>query len=86
MLHVELAKWAAENGVERIDLCRGENQMKTSLMSGSLPVAVGLVDRRRIRQTLTRGYYVLRKLVYATPLRGTPLKAFRRIRNRVSRG
>ena len=85
VLHVELAKWAAENGIERIDLCRGENQMKSSLMSGSTPVAIGSVDRRLIRQTLARGYYVLRKLVYATPLRGAPLKTFRRIRNSISR-
>ena len=85
ILHVELARWAAEVGIERIDLGRGENQMKASLMSGAFPVAIGSIDRRFIQRTLTRGYYGLRNLIHASPFRNTSIQAIRKIRNRIAR-
>ena len=81
LLHIELARQAVEEGVRRIDLGRGANQMKTSLRSGGIPLALGAVDRRPINRFIRHGWYKTRDLVYATPLRGLPLRFYRRIRN-----
>ena len=81
ILHLELAKKAAESGVKRIDLGRGYNQMKASLMSGAIPVAIGSVELRPINRVLRTGWYGARELVHSTPLRGVPLRMYRRLRN-----
>jgi CelD/BcsL family acetyltransferase involved in cellulose biosynthesis len=81
LLHLELARSLAELGVKRIDLCRGANQLKTSLASGSLPVAVGCVDRRPLKRLLRSGWFRTRSLVYASPLREPSLQLYRRARN-----
>jgi CelD/BcsL family acetyltransferase involved in cellulose biosynthesis len=85
ILHVELARWAADAGINRIDLCRGENQMKTSLASDAFPVAVGSVDCRFLQRTLTRSYYGLRNLVHATPFREASIQTIRRLRQWITR-
>jgi len=81
LLHLELAKSAAELGVRRIDLGRGENPMKTSLASGAFPVAIGCVDRRPVNRLLRRGWHRLRDFANSSPLAKTPLAAYRRVRN-----
>jgi CelD/BcsL family acetyltransferase involved in cellulose biosynthesis len=43
---MELAQAANPAGISRIDLGRGSEQAKTTVMSGATPVADGLVDRR----------------------------------------
>lgn len=80
ILQLEITRWAAANGICRIDLCRGENQMKRSLASGTFDVAVGSVDHRLLHRTLTRSYYGLRNLVHASPVRDVSLKAVRRLK------
>lgn len=80
ILHLELAEWAARQDVYRIDLCRGENQMKLSLASDAFDVAVGAVDHRFVHRTLTRSYYGLRNLVHASPFSEASMKAVRRIK------
>jgi CelD/BcsL family acetyltransferase involved in cellulose biosynthesis len=84
LLHLELARSLAELGVERIDLCRGENQLKTSLASGAFPVAIGCVDRRPFKRMLRSGWFRTRKLVYASPLREPSLQLYRQARNWVT--
>ncbi len=81
ILHLELARHAAEAGVVRIELGRGDNPMKSALASGAYPVAIGSVDRPGIRRALNTSWYFARDFVHATPLRGAPLNVFRRIRN-----
>jgi CelD/BcsL family acetyltransferase involved in cellulose biosynthesis len=81
LLHMELAKQAAEMGIRRIDLGRGYNRMKASLMSGAFPVAVGTVDGRPLRRALRSGWYVARSVAHSAPLRGTPLRMYRQFRN-----
>lgn len=81
ILHVELAKKASEMGIKRIDLGRGYNQMKASLMSGAMPVAIGCVELRRLNRVLWAGWYGARRLVHASPLKGAPLQVYRRLRN-----
>ncbi len=81
LLHLELAKSAAELGVRRIDLGRGENRMKASLGSGAFPVAIGCVDRRPVNRLLRKGWHRLRGFANSSPLAKTPLAAYRRVRN-----
>lgn len=49
VMHLELLQHTAEQGVEKIDLGRGINQLKSSLMTHSAPLAVGCVRRKRLR-------------------------------------
>ncbi len=81
ILHIELAKKAAEMGIKRIDLGRGYNQMKIGLMSGSIPLAIGSVELRIINNVLRSGWYNTRNLVHASPLGRTPLRVYRALRN-----
>ena len=81
LLHLDLARAVADRGVHRIDLGRGENQLKSSLASGAFPVAIGCVDRRPISRLLRSGWFRTRALVYASPLRGPSLQLYRRARN-----
>ena len=78
LLHLELAKRAAKLGVTRIDLGRGENQLKRSLMSGTIPVALGSVDRRFFHRLLTTGWYQLRDLAPQIPGGGLAHRLYRR--------
>ena len=80
ILQLELAHWAANEGVHRFDLGRGENQMKLSLASAAFDVAVGSVDHRFIHRTLTQTYYGLRNWVHASPFKEVSLNAVRRIK------
>jgi CelD/BcsL family acetyltransferase involved in cellulose biosynthesis len=80
ILHLELAKIASGEGIERIDLGRGQNPMKLSLQSGAAPVAIGSVERRPIRAVWTAGWYGARALAHSSPLFRAPLRAFRRAR------
>ncbi len=84
LLHLELARALAERGVHRIDLGRGENQLKSSLASGAFPVAVGCVDRRPLNRLLRSGWFRTRAFVYASPLREPSLQLYRRARNWIS--
>ncbi len=81
ILHLEMAKSAAEKGITRLDLCRGENRLKKALMSGAFPVAIGAVDVPGVNRLMRSIYYRTRALVQNTPLRGAPLQAYRRVRN-----
>lgn len=80
LLQLELAQWSSRMGVTRVDLGRGENQMKTSLMSDAFPVAVGSIDHRPIHRALTSAYYGLRNMVYASPFREASQRMVRRIK------
>jgi len=81
LLHLEMAKAAAADGVQRIDLGRGQNQMKTSLRSGGIQLAMGAVDRRPLNRMFRHCWYKTRDLVHATPLNGLPLRFYRRMRS-----
>jgi len=81
LLHMELAKQAAELGIRRVDLGRGYNRMKASLMSGAFPVAVGTVDVRPLHRALRSSWYFARTVAHSAPLRGIPLQTYRRFRN-----
>lgn len=80
VLHVELCRAAAEEGVARLDLGRGENRLKDRLATGAVRLAVGAVERRAARRALRAGRARLRAAVLASPL-GEPLRrGLRRLR------
>jgi CelD/BcsL family acetyltransferase involved in cellulose biosynthesis len=81
LMHLEMAKAAAAKGIDRIDLGRGHNQMKASLRSAAIPLALGAVDRRPLNRIICHGWYRTRDLVYASPLKGLPLRSYRRVRS-----
>jgi CelD/BcsL family acetyltransferase involved in cellulose biosynthesis len=80
LLHLELAKAAADMGVRRIDLGRGHNQLKSSLMSGAIPLALGAVDRRPINRLVQHCWYGVRDLMHSSRWGRAPLKVYRRVR------
>ena len=84
LLHLELAKQASAQGVTRIDLGRGRNRLKNSLMTGAFPVGLGCVDRRLMARQMQKNWFRLRTFVHATPLSGLPLQLYRRLRNSTS--
>jgi CelD/BcsL family acetyltransferase involved in cellulose biosynthesis len=89
ILHLELAKAAAEAGVKRIDLGRGNNPLKTSLGSGAITLAIGSVDRRPLVSATTAQCHRLWKAIPTSKLRSFPpavaaLRLARRLRNRLS--
>lgn len=80
ILHAELCRAAAEDGIDRLDLGRGENRLKDRLSTGAVRLAVGGVERRPIRRALRRGRARLKQAVKASPL-GEPLRrGLRRLR------
>ena len=83
VMHLALARKAAETGITRIELGRGENQMKACLMSGAIPVAIGSIELRPFHKALWAGYYGSRRILHSSLLRGTLLPFTRRIRNSV---
>ncbi len=70
LLWMELIRAAPALGIRRIDLGRGEERFKTSLMTGATPVAEGSVDLRPLAGTLRHGWLTFREAV-----RGSVFKA-----------
>ncbi len=56
LLYLELMKETADLGIKRIDLGLGATQLKMSLASGSIGMAVGSVDRRPLVSTVEAVY------------------------------
>ena len=60
LLQLELAKAAADMSVTRIDLGRGSNQLKQTLMSGTELVALGAVGGRPIERVMVAAMFGVR--------------------------
>lgn len=74
LIHLlEVARTAATHGVRRLDLGRGEEEYKLSLMSGAVPLAEGSVAVTARTRLLRGGWYCARDWMkssrYAGPLR-----------------
>jgi len=80
LLHLELAKAAAADGVDRIDLGRGLNQLKISLGSASIPLALGAVDSRPVNRFMRHCWYKTRDLISETPFDGFSRRHYHRVR------
>ena len=81
VLHYELARVAAQDGVRRIDLGRGMNQLKARLASDSFPQAIGTIDRRPLGRLWTGAWYQTRKVIHTLPGGRRWLKRLRRLRD-----
>jgi len=68
---LEVARNAADLGIYRIDLGKGQEQYKTRLQSGVIRVTEGSVDRRIVAGSLRRGWLFTREALRASPL-GAP--------------
>ena len=84
VLHVELAKAAAERQIQSIDLGRGLNPLKRALGSTMRKLAIGTVDLRPSRRWARACWFRLRDAVHALPLGNMPLRAYREVRRWIS--
>jgi CelD/BcsL family acetyltransferase involved in cellulose biosynthesis len=81
VLWVELLQACPALHIGRIDLGKGQQRFKTSLMSAAEPVAEGTVDLRRMQASFRRTWLHARDWIRATPLRAparVPARMLRR--------
>lgn len=79
-----MAKHAAENGISRIDLGKGDEDYKFKIATHADQVAEGCVDVVAARQVLRRSWRVARDWVRNSPLRNTariPYRLLKRVRD-----
>lgn len=73
LLWMQLIAAAPELGIRRIDLGRGDERYKTSLMTGAIRVAEGAVDLRPLAGALRHGWLSMREAVRGSVLK-TPVR------------
>ena len=66
---MKIARTAAELGVRRIDLGKGDDQYKFSFRSSGTTVAIGAADVRPMRHSLRHAWFKARRWVKQSPLR-----------------
>ena len=84
ILLLKLAQAAAERGMTRLDLGKGDEEYKQSLASGNTLVAEGAVDSRPLSKSLRTGWRSARDWVKASALgesAKTPVRWMRRVRS-----
>ncbi len=89
ILLLETARVAAERGIVRIDLGKGDDQYKESFRSDGFRVATGAVDRRPLRHSLRCAWFRARSWIKASPYREhvrSPKRILRRIQNQWNMG
>lgn len=64
-----MAQHAAEHGVNRIDLGKGDEEYKLAFANGSIPLAEGAVETRALSAAVRRGWRATRQWVKQSPLR-----------------
>ena len=69
IMWLKLAETAADLKIRRIDLGKGDERYKSSLQSGTIPLAEGSVDRRPVAGSLRRRYLRTREWVRSSRLR-----------------
>lgn len=76
-----LAREAAENGITRIDLGRGEESYKSRFANGSIAIAEGAVETKPIARLLRKSWFTAREAVRSTAV-AQPAQLFvRKLRN-----
>ena len=83
ILWLEMAKVAEKWGISRIDLGKGPEDYKKHIMSGSIAVAEGSVDTRKVVRILRRQWHRAYHWLRGTPLRGPLLRPGRFIRRMI---
>jgi len=69
ILILELIRHCAESGMTRMDLGRGHERYKTSLMTGAAAIADGCVTVRPIDRLIQRAWFGSRALARSGPFR-----------------
>lgn len=69
ILWAELARVAPSLGIRRIDLGRGDERFKRQLGSGTIRLAEGSVDLRRVRGSVRRSWFHAQRWIRSSPLR-----------------
>lgn len=77
---LRLAEAAAQNGIRRFDLGKGDQQYKRSLMSGTRTLVEGAVTCRPLTLAMRRGWFATRDLMRTTALRRPAESSLRWIR------
>jgi CelD/BcsL family acetyltransferase involved in cellulose biosynthesis len=80
VLHMELAKAAAERGIRTIDLGCGGNSLKYALGSTTRELAVGTIDLQPARRWCRIWWHRLRGMMHSSSLGRLPIRAYRQIR------
>jgi CelD/BcsL family acetyltransferase involved in cellulose biosynthesis len=80
ILLLKIAEHAAANGVQRIDLGRGEERYKLALASDAIEIAEGCFDRRPFAGAIRKGWSATRDWVRKSPLREPARKSLRWLR------
>lgn len=70
VLLVELSRTAAARGIRRIDLGKGESQLKRSFGSGVIPLAEGSVAVHGLTRLVRRSWHHTRRWLRSSSLRG----------------
>lgn len=87
LMFTEMYRAAAAQGLESVDLGKGDERYKQSMGSASISVAEGYVDVRRLHGLVRRAWYTGRARYHATPLAGLlrgPKRRLRRVINRLA--
>ena len=71
ILLLKTAQAAAENGIQRIDLGKGDERYKKSLGSGSISVGEGVADSRAVHHAMRSMWFRTREWIRDSPLRKT---------------
>ncbi len=77
---IRLAQEAQSLGLHRIDLGKGPERYKRSLMTGATPLAEGSVDRRPVTGLLRRAWLGVREWIRNSPLKKPIQRVVRGIR------
>jgi CelD/BcsL family acetyltransferase involved in cellulose biosynthesis len=80
IMNLELAKHAAEKGIQRVDLGKGNETFKTSLGSAAIPVAEGAVELNPLRHTTRSLWFQAREWI-----RDSRLKSLAKIPKKIIR-
>ncbi|WP_166828975.1 GNAT family N-acetyltransferase [Thalassoroseus pseudoceratinae] len=81
ILHLEMIRFACEQGVREIDLGRGINRVKAALMTTTRRLAIGSVDCRPFRRFATNYWYMLRNFAHSSQLGNRMLMMTRQIKS-----
>jgi CelD/BcsL family acetyltransferase involved in cellulose biosynthesis len=68
-LFTRIIQAAQDQGIERIDLGKGNERYKASLMSGATPLAEGSIDSRTMTRSVRYAWHRLHSAISESPLR-----------------
>ncbi len=78
VLTLEIAKSAANRGIQAIDLGRGRNPLKTRLASSQLTLTIGEVETRRLRRFVNGSLHRIKALSHRFPFIRSAVQVLRK--------